>query len=212
MNPGVPNAPFDPDYLGAVLDSVPDPILTVNCGYVVTWVNRAAEGITGIERTHAIGRPCYEVFRDALCEYVGTCPMTPVLGCAPARPYAPTRTRAHPPWADGVLSSVHPLCNAEGTLVGGIERLTVFADGHHPPQPAEAAGATLPTVPPAPPLTCLEISERRVIESALRRHEWDRTAVCQEFGFCRTTLWRKMRRLGIAFRRRKRARKAKVPV
>jgi len=40
-------------------------------------------------------------------------------------------------------------------------------------------------------------SERQVIHAVLQRHHWNRDAVCRELGLSRTTLWRKMRKLGI---------------
>jgi PAS domain S-box-containing protein len=43
----------------------------------------------------------------------------------------------------------------------------------------------------------LEIAERQVIEEVLRRHGGNKSAACQELGMSRTTLWRKIRKLGI---------------
>jgi transcriptional regulator with PAS, ATPase and Fis domain len=42
-----------------------------------------------------------------------------------------------------------------------------------------------------------ESSERHAIEDALRRHRYNRAAASRELGLSRTTLWRKMRKLGI---------------
>ena len=39
--------------------------------------------------------------------------------------------------------------------------------------------------------------ERHVIEATLERHKWNRNAAAHELGLSRTTLWRKMRKLGI---------------
>jgi len=46
--------------------------------------------------------------------------------------------------------------------------------------------------------TALAETERQVIEAALRRNRWNRLAASRELGMSRTTLWRKMRKLGIA--------------
>jgi PAS domain S-box-containing protein len=43
----------------------------------------------------------------------------------------------------------------------------------------------------------LENAQRQVIEEVLRRHGGNRSAACQELGMSRTTLWRKIRKLGI---------------
>jgi PAS domain S-box-containing protein len=44
----------------------------------------------------------------------------------------------------------------------------------------------------------LDESERQAIEAALERNRWNKSAASKELGLSRTTLWRKMRRLGIA--------------
>jgi len=49
---------------------------------------------------------------------------------------------------------------------------------------------------PAPGLTLLEI-ERRTIVEALKRNDWRRLAAARELGINKTTLWRKMKSLGI---------------
>jgi len=43
----------------------------------------------------------------------------------------------------------------------------------------------------------LEQAERLHILSTLQRHEWNREEAAQELGVHRTTLWRKMKKLGI---------------
>ncbi|MGQ9860109.1 MAG: helix-turn-helix domain-containing protein, partial [Thermodesulfobacteriota bacterium] len=47
------------------------------------------------------------------------------------------------------------------------------------------------------PLRPLESSEARTIQSALKRHQGNRTLAARDLGLSRTTLWRKMRRLGL---------------
>jgi PAS domain S-box-containing protein len=52
----------------AILESISDGVFTVDGDWRVTSFNRAAEGITGISREDAIGKPCSEVFRSSMCE------------------------------------------------------------------------------------------------------------------------------------------------
>ncbi len=52
----------------AILESISDGVFTVNAEWRITSFNRAAEKITGIPRTEAIGRRCSEVFRSSMCE------------------------------------------------------------------------------------------------------------------------------------------------
>ncbi len=47
------------------------------------------------------------------------------------------------------------------------------------------------------PRTILHDAERRAIEEVLTRHEGNKAAASRELGVSRTTLWRKMKRLGI---------------
>ncbi len=51
-----------------MLDYVPDGVFTVDADWRVTFFNRAAEQITGIKRSKAIGRRCCDVFRASICE------------------------------------------------------------------------------------------------------------------------------------------------
>lgn len=51
-----------------ILDSITDGVFTVDLNLIITSFNRAAEQITGIPRSEAIGKPCFEVFRANICE------------------------------------------------------------------------------------------------------------------------------------------------
>ncbi|MFZ2640243.1 MAG: sigma 54-interacting transcriptional regulator [Verrucomicrobiia bacterium] len=51
-----------------LLDFVPDGVFTVDADWKITSFNRAAEQITGIKRTEAVGRRCCNVFRASICE------------------------------------------------------------------------------------------------------------------------------------------------
>jgi PAS domain S-box-containing protein len=51
-----------------ILDSIADGVFTVDSDFKITSFNRAAEEITGYDRTEAIGRPCREIFRASVCE------------------------------------------------------------------------------------------------------------------------------------------------
>ncbi len=51
----------------AILESISDGVFTVGLDWRVTSFNRAAEEITGVPRSEAIGRRCSEVFRSSMC-------------------------------------------------------------------------------------------------------------------------------------------------
>ena len=51
-----------------ILDSIADGVFTVDKEWNITSFNRAAEQITGVSRSEAIGRKCWEVFHADVCE------------------------------------------------------------------------------------------------------------------------------------------------
>jgi PAS domain S-box-containing protein len=61
----------------AILESISDGVFTVDLEWRITSFNRAAEEITGVPRSEAIGRLCSEVFRSSLCG--DNCPLQNTL-------------------------------------------------------------------------------------------------------------------------------------
>ncbi len=51
-----------------ILDSIAEGVFTVDAEWKITSFNRAAEKITGIKRSEAVGRHCRDVFRASICE------------------------------------------------------------------------------------------------------------------------------------------------
>ena len=51
-----------------ILNSIADGVFTVGLDWKITFFNRAAQEITGIGASEAVGRPCCEVFRANVCE------------------------------------------------------------------------------------------------------------------------------------------------
>jgi len=56
-----------PDRFEAVVHSISDGVFTVDKDWRITCFNRAAERITGIMRSQAMGRKCYEVLKSNIC-------------------------------------------------------------------------------------------------------------------------------------------------
>ena len=52
----------------AILESISDGVFTVDLDWRITSFNRAAEEITGVRRTDALGERCADVFRSTMCE------------------------------------------------------------------------------------------------------------------------------------------------
>jgi PAS domain S-box-containing protein len=51
-----------------ILDSIHEGVFTVDAEFRITSFNREAERISGVPRTRAIGRRCYEVLRASICQ------------------------------------------------------------------------------------------------------------------------------------------------
>jgi PAS domain S-box-containing protein len=51
-----------------ILDSITEGVFTVDRDWRITAFNRAAEEITGIPRSRAIGKPCKDILRANICE------------------------------------------------------------------------------------------------------------------------------------------------
>ncbi|MCW8804176.1 MAG: sigma 54-interacting transcriptional regulator, partial [Ignavibacteriaceae bacterium] len=56
------------DFFKVVLSSIADGVFTVNSQRIITSFNRAAEKITGVPASQAIGKHCQDVFHSDICE------------------------------------------------------------------------------------------------------------------------------------------------
>jgi transcriptional regulator with PAS, ATPase and Fis domain len=75
-----------------------------------------------------------------------------------------------------------------------LDDLTPELRGLEPPVTSQPAGLSAPLASPA---HVEDNSERAQIVEALNRHGWRRAAAAEALGISRSTLWRKMRELGI---------------
>jgi PAS domain S-box-containing protein len=64
-------------HINTILDSVADGIFTVDDKMNIWTYNKAAEELTGIPYSEAVGRPCYEIFRSSVCD--NGCPVREVM-------------------------------------------------------------------------------------------------------------------------------------
>jgi PAS domain S-box-containing protein len=102
-----------------MLDYVPDGVFTVDAEWRVTFFNRAAEQITGIKRSDAIGRPCCDVFRASICENACALKQTLSTNRAVVNKVVyiiDARGQKVP-----ISISTAPLRDSKGRLVGGVE-------------------------------------------------------------------------------------------
>jgi len=110
----------------AILESISDGVFTVDLNWRIMSFNRAAEAITGIKRSEAIGRRCSEVFRSSMCEE--DCPLKhsiktgkPVVGKSC---YIITADGERIP----ISVSTAIMRDAKGKVVGGAETFRDLSD------------------------------------------------------------------------------------
>jgi PAS domain S-box-containing protein len=108
-----------PERFEAVIHSISDGVFTVDEDWRITCFNRAAEEITGVKRSEAMGRKCYEVFKSNICR--GACAIKytietgkPVINLMV---YITDREGAQLP----VSISTALFRNRKGELIGGVE-------------------------------------------------------------------------------------------
>jgi len=110
----------------AVLDSIADGVFTVDLDWRITFFNRAAEEITGVPASEALGRNCWEVFHSSLCD--GRCALKACI--EENRPLSGQPVYIVRP--DGlkvpISVSAAPLRNSEGQLLGGVETFRDLTD------------------------------------------------------------------------------------
>jgi len=63
------DAPKDLRFFQVILSSIADGVFTVDSQRTITSFNPAAEKITGMPASKAIGRKCFEVFHSDICEH-----------------------------------------------------------------------------------------------------------------------------------------------
>ena len=102
-----------------ILNSINEGVFTVDLNWQITSFNHAAEKITQVQCSDAIGRPCCEVFRASICE--NACALKRTI--ASGKPLVNVRTcivsesgRKIP-----IRLSTATLKERDGTVVGGVE-------------------------------------------------------------------------------------------
>jgi PAS domain S-box-containing protein len=114
-----PASAESPCHQATILDAITEGVFTVDAQWRITSFNRAAETITGISRSEAIGQPCRAVFRASVCD--GHCALRETM----ERGEAIHCRRIEIVDADGnrrpVSVSTNLLHGPDGQVVGGVE-------------------------------------------------------------------------------------------
>ena len=102
-----------------ILNSINEGVFTVDLNWRITAFNRAAEGITRVNSSDAIGRFCYEVFRASICE--NACALKRTLSTGKPLVNVTTRIVTKSGKQVPIRISTAPLKDIEGNVVGGVE-------------------------------------------------------------------------------------------
>ncbi|MCK4538366.1 MAG: sigma 54-interacting transcriptional regulator [Candidatus Krumholzibacteria bacterium] len=102
-----------------ILDSIADGVFTIDLDWRITSFNKAAERITGIPRSVAIGKFCAEVMRAMVCE--NACVMKRTMDSG--HQVVNEEITIVKPDGEPVVVSVSTalLRDAEGNVIGGVE-------------------------------------------------------------------------------------------
>ncbi|MBM9603334.1 sigma 54-interacting transcriptional regulator [Desulfopila inferna] len=102
-----------------ILESISDGVFTVNHEWRITSFNRAAEEITGIPRSDAIGNFCWDVFRSNLCKE--GCPLRETMkggrSFVSVSAFIINKNKKRIP----ISLSTALLYNEQGDILGGVE-------------------------------------------------------------------------------------------
>ncbi|HDI60251.1 MAG TPA: PAS domain-containing protein [Desulfobacteraceae bacterium] len=103
----------------SILDSISDGVLAINADMTIIFFNRAAERITKVPRSEAVGRRCFEVMRVEICESACCLKQTMFRGerCEDVPVYIVRADNKRIPIA--VTTSV--MLGKDGQVIGGVE-------------------------------------------------------------------------------------------
>jgi len=192
-----------------ILDSLEDSVVAMDPQLRVTSLNAAAERLLGVSHQRAIGRHCYELFNADRC--ATTCPVRYTLSTGVGRRDTPIQLRFGGRRATSVQVSTSALRDEEGKLVGAVE---ILRHGEYPPGDSVPQQRSWAEVPPLPAPSCPStraIMQARVrpedhehdnpvaqrLAEVLQAHGWHRESTAKALGISRSTLWRRMKELGL---------------
>jgi PAS domain S-box-containing protein len=102
-----------------ILNSIADGAFTVDKDFRITSFNRAAEDLTGVHRSVAIGRKCHEVFRTDICKE--TCPLKKSMETGRDVSDFKVYIRDAEDDLAPISVSTSVLRNEDGEIIGGVE-------------------------------------------------------------------------------------------
>jgi len=109
------------DELIAVVNSISDGVLAVDLDRRITFINRAAERITGFSQQDALGEHCWEIFHTNVCK--DSCPLKRAMNGTASTVNRPVCITSRQGKRIPVSVSATLLRDAQGTVIGGVETL-----------------------------------------------------------------------------------------
>ncbi|MGB7630441.1 MAG: sigma 54-interacting transcriptional regulator [Candidatus Deferrimicrobium sp.] len=109
----------DKQFLETILSSIADGVFTVDQRWRITSFNRAAERITGVPASEAIGKRCSEVFHADICEQ--RCALRQTMESGRELIDHPAKILNFRGRSVPITLSTAVLRDAKGTLLGGVE-------------------------------------------------------------------------------------------
>lgn len=106
-----------------ILESIEDGVFTVNMEFRIMTFNRAAEAITGVPRSEAIGKKCCDVFKTSICQD-GCILKNTITTSSPSTDMPVFITRADNKVIP-VSVNTAVLRDSRGQMIGGVE---IFRD------------------------------------------------------------------------------------
>jgi PAS domain S-box-containing protein len=106
------------DWPHFIIQSLPDGIITVNGGLLVTDLNRAGARLIGISREEALGKYCGEVLQSSLCGH--ECPLQTAMNSGEVVTHEAI-LQSHRGQKIEVMLAAAALRDDQGTLLGGVE-------------------------------------------------------------------------------------------
>ncbi len=183
--------------LAAVLDEIPIGVCLVSKERRIVLINRSLEAMTGFFRADCKGLPCSHVLRFNHC--FGNCPVERMEGrqkCVLEGDIINQDNQKLP-----VNVTFAPLRDGSGVIAGYIETLDDLRQVRN--FDLERINPFSPSSPGPVALSADEgydwsAMERKMIMDALLKVKGRRSKAAQLLGWGRSTLWRKMKRYGIA--------------
>lgn len=110
---------MDQQFLLTILSSIADGVFTVDQDWRITSFNRAAERITGVPASRAIGKKCSEIFHADICE--SGCALRETLQTGRQLIDVPARILSHRGKSVPISLSTAVLRDSDGNLLGAVE-------------------------------------------------------------------------------------------